>query len=413
MQTNLSASELASAEGREAERILRSCVHCGFCNATCPTYQLLGDELDGPRGRIYLVKQLLEGGEAGASTRLHLDRCLTCRACEATCPSGVEYAHLLDIGRQRIDQRGGGRAWPERLQRQALAWVLPREGLFTVLLRIGQGLRPLLPAALRRRIPPRVNGRKDREVRRIPAQPGARRMLLLSGCVQPALAPAINARARELLGGLGIELLDAPGAGCCGAVSHHLDQHQRAMVLMRRNIDAWWPLLQAGAEAVVATASGCGLEIREYGWMLRDDPVYAQKAAWVAERLRDLAEVVATEADGRLRPRRDVPRRIAFQSPCTLQHGLGLNGVVESLLTQAGFELTPVADAHLCCGSAGSYSLTQPDISKRLRDNKLRCLCAGEPALIATANIGCLEHLATEATVPVRHWVELLRLDGS
>lgn len=407
MQTKLSTSERASPEGREAERILRACVHCGFCNATCPTYQVLGDELDGPRGRIYLIKQLLEGGEVGANTRLHLDRCLTCRACETTCPSGVEYAHLLDIGRQRIATRAGQRGWLDMLKRYCLARVLPRSVLFTPLLRIGQGLRPFLPGRLRRRIPARVRTAPyigDGTVR-------TRRMLLLEGCVQPALAPAINARAQSLLAGLGIDLLSLPEAGCCGAVSHHLDDHDQALSYMRRNIDAWWPLLQSGAEAIISTASGCGLEIREYGWLLREDPEYADKAGLVSERVRDLAEVLAREAEGRLRPATGIPLRIAFQSPCTLQHGLGLNGVVESLLGRAGFELTAVADAHLCCGSAGTYSLTQTDISKRLREDKLRCLQAGAPKMIATANIGCLTHLATESPVPVRHWVELLSLE--
>lgn len=399
MQTQLADFIKDTPQGREADAILKSCVHCGFCNATCPTYQLLGDELDGPRGRIYLIKALLEGQGGGAKTRLHLDRCLTCRACETTCPSGVRYGRLLDIGREVVEAKTV-RPWLERVQRQALLKLLPYPRRFDSLLGWARRAKPLLPTALSRKLP-------------APAQPAtwptgsqARKMLILEGCVQPSLAPNINAATARLLDRLGIELIRADSGACCGAMSHHLTAVADAQNLMRRNIDAWWPHIERGAEAIVITASGCGVMVKDYGTLLQDDPAYADKAARVAALAKDVGEVLAEEDLSELRLQ--APRRIAFQSPCTLQHGQKLNGLVEGLLVRLGFELTPVADAHLCCGSAGTYSILQPALSERLLANKLAALAAGGPELIVTANIGCLTHLQSEATLPVRHWVELL-----
>ncbi|KPV41501.1 glycolate oxidase iron-sulfur subunit [Thiohalorhabdus denitrificans] len=399
MQTNLLQELQATPEGAEAERILRNCVHCGFCNATCPTYQLLGDELDGPRGRIYLMKDMLEGGEVSRHTQRHLDRCLTCRNCETTCPSGVEYGKLVDIGRELVEERVR-RPWRERLFRGLLRRVLPEPGRFAPLLGAGRAARPLLPAGLKAKVP---------EKPAVPAWPEPRhprRMVVLEGCVQPALSPQINAHAARILDRLGISLVTAPGAGCCGAVDQHLGAPEAAAERMRANIDAWWPHIEAGAEAVVMTASGCGALVREYAHHLRDDPDYAERAARISALTRDLGEVLAAEDLAPLRPER--PPRVAFQSPCTLQHAQGLNGVVEDVLRRLGLELTPVAEPHLCCGSAGTYSLLQPELAASLRDRKLANLGAGEPEAIATANIGCLHHLDAASPVPVRHWAELL-----
>jgi glycolate oxidase iron-sulfur subunit len=402
MQTSLPQAFLDTPVGRDADEVLRNCVHCGFCNATCPTYQLTGDELDGPRGRIYLIKQVLEGRPASARTQLHLDRCLTCRACETTCPSGVDYHRLLDTGREVIE-RQVGRTPGGHLLRRMLRLILTRRRAFTLLLRLGQALRPLLPPGLRRQVPARppsltrATGREHR-----------RRMLLLEGCVQPALAPQINHATRRVLDALGITAVSAVASGCCGAVSHHLGAVDEARDFMRRNIDAWWEEISAGAEAIVITASGCAPLVKDYGRLLAHDPAYAEKAARVSALARDLSEVVTREPlDGRMRPP-VVMRNIAFHSPCTLQHAQRLDGVVEDLLARAGFELAPVAERHLCCGSAGTYSLLQPALSRELRDNKLKALQVQEPDLIATANIGCLIHLAGGAGVPVKHWIELL-----
>jgi len=386
-------------DGEEAQAILRKCVHCGFCTATCPTYQLLGDELDGPRGRIYLIKEMLAGAATTTVTQVHLDRCLSCRACETTCPSGVEYGRLLDIGRKVAATRIG-RSPGQRLQRWALRRTMADRRVFGALLGAGRALRGLLPHALKTMIPPR------RHPGAWPAPRHARRMLVLDGCVQPALAPRINAAAARVLDRLGISLLRVPESGCCGALSQHLDAQDEALAFARRNIDAWWPLLEQGAEAIVITASGCAVMVKDYAHVLRHDTAYAQKAARVSAATRDLAEIVAAEGPSR-EPVSGHPR-VAFQSPCTLQHGQKLGGVVEGLLQRAGFTLVPVADAHLCCGSAGTYSLLQPELSQRLRDDKLRALKAGQPRFIATANIGCLNHLQARSDVPVLHWIELL-----
>ena len=404
METHLAEFIRDTAEGREADTILRKCVHCGFCTATCPTYQLFADELDGPRGRIYLIKQVLEGTPATEKTRLHLDRCLTCRSCETTCPSGVRYSRLLDIGRSVVAARLP-RAGVDAVLRSALRTVLPKTGLFGSALKLGQVARPLLPGALKVKVP------APRQAGPWPGRRHDRTMLVLPGCVQPALLPDVNAAAARVLNRLGIDLLQ-PGDGCCcGAVRFHLDDVAGARADARRNIDAWWPHLVAGAEAIVMTASGCGVQIKDYGHLLESDSAYREKAVRVAELTRDVSEVVAGEASGltALFDGARLPRsRLAFHSPCTLQHGLGVRGVVEKLLLAAGFELAPVADGHLCCGSAGTYSVLQPQIAETLRQRKLAALEASAPAGIASANVGCIVHLQQASRMPVRHWIELL-----
>ncbi len=404
MQTQLADWIKDTEAGREADAILRKCVHCGFCLATCPTYTLLGDELDSPRGRIYLMKQALEGAPVTHRTQLHLDRCLTCRACETTCPSGVEYGKLVDIGRRVVEEKVA-RPAGERIRRWVLARTLPSRRLFAAGLALGRAFRPLLPGRLARHIP------ASRPAGAWPAPRHARRMLVLQGCVQPSMAPSINAAAARVLDRVGVSLVAAPEAGCCGAVPFHLDYQDDALAYVKRNIDAWWPHIEAGAEAIVVTASGCGTMVKDYGHLLRLDPDYAAKAARVSALSRDVSEVVAAEAPalaGRLRKDAAPGARVAFHSPCSLQHGLRITGVVEPLLREAGYALTPVPDAHLCCGSAGTYSILQPGISQRLLRNKVQALASGEPQLIATANIGCLAHIASGAALPVRHWIELV-----
>ncbi len=406
MDTRLADFIRDTPAGQEAGEILRKCVHCGFCTATCPTYQLLGDELDGPRGRIYLIKQVLEGKPATEKTRLHLDRCLTCRSCETTCPSGVKYSHLLDIGRQVVEAALPRRIG-EALPRAVLREVLPRPAVFAPAARLGRLLRPLLPSALADKLPPAAA-----EPRPWPARSGkARRMLALAGCVQPSLAPNINAATARLLDRLGIELFEESKAACCGAVRFHLNDQEKARGDMRRNIDAWWPHVEEGIEAIVVTASGCGVQVRDYGHALAGDPAYAERAMRISELCRDPAEIVVAEREsllGMLAIARRERGRLAFHAPCTLQHGLKIRGVAEEYLTAAGYVLTPVADAHLCCGSAGTYAVLQPELSGRLRQNKLAALNAGAPEVLATANIGCLTHLQVGSQQPVRHWVELI-----
>lgn len=400
MQTNLSEPSRRLARADEAERILRTCVHCGFCTATCPTYQLLGDELDGPRGRIYLIKQMLEGEPVTASTQLHLDRCLTCRNCETTCPSGVKYHDLLDIGRAVVEQQVP-RPLSQRLLRLGLRAVVPRPALFKALTRSGQALRPLLPASVKRKLPAQVTTPGQR-----PAVRHARRVLMLEGCVQPALSPNTNAAAARLLDRLGISVQPIRQAGCCGAVDYHLNAQAQGLQRARRNIDAWWSAIEAGAEAIVQTASGCGAFVRDYGHLLEKDPHYAAKAARVSALSRDLVEILRDEPIEQLALCAE--QRLAFHCPCTLQHALKLGGEVEALLTRLGFTLTSVPDGHLCCGSAGTYSLTQPELSLQLRDNRLNALESGKPHLIATANIGCQAHLDGAGRTPVRHWIEIV-----
>ncbi|MCU7922059.1 MAG: glycolate oxidase subunit GlcF [Candidatus Thiodiazotropha sp. (ex Dulcina madagascariensis)] len=403
MQTRLTAQILASDTGREAETILRACVHCGFCTATCPTYQLLGDELDGPRGRIYQIKQLLEGAGPTASVQQHLDRCLLCRGCETTCPSGVAYGRLLEIGRGYMADHHR-RHIADGVFRWLLRKILPHSRRFSLLLALGRGIRPLLPERHRRSIP----DKRTTSATSWPAPIHPRKMLILDGCVQPSLAPSINLAAAQVMDRLGISLIRTPQASCCGAVEHHLDDHRASRNRARRNIDLWWPLLNGEAEALVITASGCAQMAKEYDHLLADDPHYAEKARQIASRTRDIAEIIDNEDLASLRGDLDPRSRVAFHASCTLQHGQGLSGVVERILLRLGYRLTPVSDAHLCCGSAGAYSLLHPRLADELGRQKSARLQAGEPELIATANIGCLTHLQKSANRPVVHWIELL-----
>lgn len=418
MQTRIAARYADTPGIHDADAILRSCVHCGFCNATCPTYLELGDERDGPRGRIYLIKQLLEGYDVTARTQTHLDRCLTCRNCETTCPSGVEYGRLLDIGRDVIE-RQVRRPIGQRLARWMLKLVVPHRRRFGALLFVGQLLRPLLPSALRAKVPPRRRrtsaspdsigtGPSSSAVASSgPADTRSRRMLALDGCVQAAATPATNEAATRVLARLDIGLESVRGAGCCGALDFHLGDHRSALNYARRNIDAWWPAIEQGAEAIAITASGCGTMIRDYGGLLAGDPAYATKAARVAQLAKDICEILRAENLAPLRLKAP-ETKVAFHCPCTLQHGQKLGGVVERLLTNAGFKLAATKDPHLCCGSAGTYSLLEPEISRALLDKKLAALTGDRPDLIATANVGCQLHLQTAASPPVKHWIELI-----
>jgi glycolate oxidase iron-sulfur subunit len=403
MQTLLADFIKGTREGAEAEAILRACVHCGFCTATCPTYQLLGDELDGPRGRIYLIKQVLEGAQPTRKTQLHLDRCLTCRNCETTCPSGVRYGRLVDIGRKLVDERVP-RPLKERITRTTLKECLPRAGVFRPAFRAGQALRPLLPAGLQDKLQP------ARAAGRWPTRTHARKMLLLDGCVQPAMAPNINAATARVLDSLGVQLLVAPKAGCCGALRYHMNDQDGGLDDMRRNVDAWWPYVEHGqVEAIVMTASGCGVTVKEYGHLLAHDPAYADKARRISEITRDLSEILPQfEEQIRARARGKNAPRVAYHPPCTLQHGQQIRGKVESVLHAAGVDVVLCADNHLCCGSAGAYSVLQPEIAHALRERKLASLDATGADQIVSANIGCLTHLQSGTDKPVTHWIELL-----
>lgn len=400
MQTRIDKALVETPGGREAEKILRSCVHCGFCNATCPTYQLLGDERDGPRGRIYLIKEMLEHNRATRETQVHLDRCLTCRSCETTCPSGVQYHRLLEIGRSLVEQHVK-RPLAERLQREALLRIVPEPARFAPMVKLGKLARPLLPGSLKNKLP-----QVAQDVEPWPETQHGRSVLLLQGCVQSVTHPRINAAAARLLDRLGV--LALPASGCCGALAQHLAEEEQTLETARRNIDNWWRLVEGGAEAIVLTATGCAPTVYEYGRLLENDPAYAEKAARVSALAMDISQYVEQQDLSGFQAPGMPPGAIAFHSPCTLQHGLKRPGRVEALLQGLGFELTPVADAHLCCGSAGSYSILQAGLSAKLLANKLKNLEAGEPALIATANIGCLQHLQGGTGLRVVHWVELL-----
>jgi glycolate oxidase iron-sulfur subunit len=405
MQTALADEFKNTPEGEEAEAILRKCVHCGFCTATCPTYQLLGDELDGPRGRIYLIKQVLEGAPPTRATQLHLDRCLTCRNCETTCPSGVQYGNLVEIGRDIVEQRVA------RPPRERIARWLLKEGLtsplFSPAMKLGKALRPLLPATLRRKLP-RAGGEPARDGSR---REHARKVLLLAGCVQPAMLPNINRATARVLDAAGIQTIVAEKAGCCGAIRTHLNDREGGLADMRRNIDAWWPLVEAGTvEAIVMNASGCGVTVKEYGHALAHDAAYAEKARRIGGLTRDLSELLPELVPALLpQVRHGKKMRLAFHPPCTLQHGQQLRGLVESQLSALGFEVGLArSESHLCCGSAGTYSVLQPELAYALRDRKLAQLEPLHPHAIVSANVGCIQHLQSGTHTPVRHWVELV-----
>jgi glycolate oxidase iron-sulfur subunit len=403
METRLAAAFQGTAHGAAAEAILRACVHCGFCNATCPTYRLLGDELDGPRGRIYQIKQVLEGARATPVTQLHLDRCLTCRNCETTCPSGVEYGRLLDIGRAAVDAQVRRPALTRAFHRLLRAG-LTRRRLFGAALRLGRTLRWALPATLRATLrPPRPAGAW-------PRRSHARKVVLLNSCTQGALAPAIDAATARVLDAIGVETLIEPRSGCCGTIRHHLGDPGGALADARRNVDAWWPLLESGAiEAIVLNASGCAPLIRDYGHLLAHDPVYAGKARRVSAAARDLGEFLVPERAALARRTGAPPaQRVALHKPCSQQHALRCAEHTEELLCQLGAQLLPVAETHMCCGSAGTYSLLQGELARTLRARKLANLQAANPQLILSANIGCIAHLGAASDVPVRHWIEWL-----
>jgi len=407
MQTNLAPFIRDTADGKEAEAILRKCTHCGMCTATCPTYQLLYDELDGPRGRIYLIKQTLEGATPTPKTQLHLDRCLTCRSCETTCPTGVRYGRLLEIGRDVVE-RQVGRTPTEAGRRRLLRSVVPSRRLFSPLLALGQLVLPLLPQDLQRKVPAAAAPPKA-----WPTIRRARTMLLLESCAQASVSPATNVATARVLDRLGITLVPVPSAGCCGAVSLHLSAQEEARAFMRRNIDAWWPRIEAGAEAIVSTASGCGITVKDYAHLLAHDPAYADKAKRVSALAKDISEIIEPEAEAfraRIPDHASSPirQRIAFHAPCSLQHGMKHQGRVEALLASLGCSLTDVPNPHLCCGSAGTYSILQPELSRRLLANKIAALTSGNPTAILTANIGCQMHLQSATNLPVRHWIEAL-----
>ena len=409
MQTHLAEEFKGTRHGEAAEAILRKCVHCGFCTATCPTYQLLGDELDSPRGRIYLIKQVLEGAAPTRKTQLHLDRCLTCRNCETTCPSGVDYGHLVEIGRQIVDTKVERPAGEKTVR-----WLL-REGLtspvFAPAMKLGQALRPLLPAALKKKVPPRSGA----AAHRWPTRTHPRKVLLLMGCVQPAMLPNINSATARVLDAAGIQTLVADDAGCCGAIRTHGGDAAGGLADMRRNIDAWWPLVEGltsegRVEAIVMNASGCGATVKDYGHALAHDPHYAERAQRVSALTRDLSELLPGLVEA-LRPRLKAPtlRKLAFHPPCSLQHGQQVRGPVETSLNALGFEVSLApSDSHLCCGSAGTYSVLQPLLATQLRDRKLAALAPLEAQAIVSANIGCIQHLQTGTPLPVKHWVEVL-----
>jgi glycolate oxidase iron-sulfur subunit len=405
MQTQLAPEFKNTPDGEAAEAILRKCVHCGFCTATCPTYQLLGDELDGPRGRIYLMKQALEGAPVTRKTQLHLDRCLTCRNCETTCPSGVQYGALVEIGRRIVDAK----VERPRAER-AVRWML-KEGLtsplFKPAMKLGQAVRPLLPDGLKSKVPAPASA----TAHRWPTREHARKVLMLMGCVQPAMAPNINSATARVLDAAGIQTLVSDDAGCCGAIRSHLNDQAGGLTDMRRNIDAWWPKVSAGSvEAIVMNASGCGATVKDYGHALAQDPAYAEKAARISALTRDLSELLP-DLVPRLRHKvhADPSALLAFHPPCTLQHAQQLRGGVETNLTALGFQVRVATnESHLCCGSAGTYSVLQPELSYQLRDRKLGHLAPLAPQTIISANVGCIQHLQSGTTTPVRHWVEVL-----
>lgn len=411
MEIELSPDLATDRKANEAADIVRRCVHCGFCTATCPTYQLLGDERDGPRGRIYLIKQMLEGESVTIQTQQHLDRCLTCRNCETTCPSGVNYGRLVDIGREFVEKK------VKRPLGQRLARGLLREGLtspfFAPAVRLGGRVKSLLPDVLASKLP-MAESPSFHKKRVWPSRSHARKVILLNGCVQPSLLPGIDLATAWVLDALEVQALVVQNSSCCGAVRHHLADADGALNQVRRNVDAWWPLLQSGAaEAILVNASGCAVMLQDYGHLLAHDPAYAPKAALVSERALDpvvfLKPMLARlQAILEARPKKPVAPKVSYHAPCTQQHGMKCRGEVEAFLGQLGVKVLPVADSHLCCGSAGTYSVLQPVLAKTLRDNKLQALSASGPDRILSANVGCISHLQSGSHLPVQHWLEWL-----
>ena len=403
MQTTLADFIKDTEQGKIAESILRKCVHCGFCTATCPTYQLLQDELDGPRGRIYQIKQVLEGTPATPTVQMHLDRCLTCRSCESTCPSGVEYGKLIEIGREVVDQQLP-RQGMEKIKRQALFRLTTSPKLFDTTYRLGQSMRSLLPSKLKSKV------MAKQTLKAIPQTQHTRKMLMLEGCVQPSMSPNINHATLRVLDKLKIQLLRPQSAGCCGAIHLHNQMHDDGLNDMRRNIDAWWPAIEQGAEAILINASGCGSTVKEYGFYLQNDAQYAEKARRVSELAKDIVEILIGETENLTPLFHQQPSQatLAYHPPCSLQHGQKLGGKVESLLAGLGFAVLLPKDSHLCCGSAGTYSFLQPELSARLRQNKVNNLEALKPQAVLSGNIGCIAHIGSGTDIPVMHWIEYL-----
>lgn len=398
MQTSIHPELIDLPQVIEADAILRRCVHCGFCTATCPTYQLLGDDLDSPRGRIYLIKNLLEDNSIDDKSAQHLDRCLTCRACETTCPSGVQYARLLDIAKGLVAERSR-QPVSRRLKSLLSRWIIPRTYLFKPLLRSGQFFRPVLPGVLASKVPPKQKLLSPSSTK---LQQPHKRVLLLQGCAQRAATPNVNVALEHLLAEKNIAVIKLSDEGCCGAVEYHLSAHSQGLQRMRELTDKLYSMLQE-VDYIVSSASGCGVTIKEYPICFSDDPEYALKAKSVCEKVVDVSELLGQFEFS------CIPISAAVHTPCTLQHGQGINGEIERILEQAGITIVKSRESHLCCGSAGTYSIMQPDLSRRLLSRKLAVLQENTPQVIVTANIGCQLHLQSEAGVPVLHWVELLQ----
>ncbi len=410
MQTDLSPHLLNHPEGLEAQKLLSNCVHCGFCTATCPTYQLLGDELDGPRGRIYLIKQMAEGAIATEKTRTHLDRCLTCRNCESTCPSGVQYGHLLDIGRKWAEEQTPPRPIQERVVRWLLKETLTRPEIFDPAMKIGRAIKPVLPKSLQKKIPESLLSGSAKSYQPVAFK---EKMLFLAGCVQPSMLPNINQATQRVLNFLQIDLIAPKSAGCCGALKHHLNDHAGGQVEMRRNIDAWWPIIEKeNISAIVMNASGCGVMVKDYGYLLRDDPQYAAKALKISSMTKDICEILPDYIDQlKAKIGSEAKTGLTYHPPCTLQHGQKIQGKVEDILSQLGVKINLCEDSHLCCGSAGTYSILQDSLSSQLREQKLTRLMqacqTNNSEYIVSGNIGCITHLQNDQ-LPVTHWIEIV-----
>jgi glycolate oxidase iron-sulfur subunit len=415
MQTHFSAQQLADPETAQSERIIRKCVHCGFCLATCPTYLELGNELDSPRGRIYLIKDMLEGGKpADAETTLHIDRCLSCLSCATTCPSGVDYMHLVDHARAHIEATYR-RPFADRMIRHMLAFVLPHPARFRMALTAARFARPLAPLlealggpfrriAAMLRLSTAVPPRSAAPLQTIQTASG-RRVAILAGCAQSVLDPGINAAAERLLARFGIATVHPRGETCCGALVHHMGRTDEARDFARRNVDAWIREIDDGLEAILITTSGCGTLIKDYGHLLGQDPTYAAKAAEVARRTFDISEYLA----GLDLPAAGVSRlNVAYHAACSLQHGQRITVQPRLLLERAGFAVSEIPEGHICCGSAGTYNILQPDIARQLRDRKLSNIALTGASVIASGNIGCMTQLASATSTPIVHLVELL-----